>query len=96
MADKNRNRNTKPKRNQDRTASVALSRTSCHAHHVTRSLYIVFTFVSSTLISYKVRKMLASIGLRVCKLMVSLLPELKALSLIASSGFVLTPSSLNC
>lgn len=96
MTEKHRTCNGKPKRSEDRTTRTALSRISCHAHYITHFLYIIFTLVSSTLISYKVRKMFASIGLRVCKLIVSLLPELKVLSLIASSGFVLTPNSLNC
>ena len=53
------------------------------------------TLVSSALTSYSVRKMLASIGLRDCKFIVSLLPEPNVDSLTASPRLYLTPSSLN-
>ena len=52
------------------------------------------TLVSSTFISYNVKKMLASIGLKDCRLIVSLLPPPRVPSRVVSSGFVFTPSSL--
>ena len=76
--------------------SVCLSICSSASQSVCLSVCLIYlTLVSSTLQSYKVRKILASKGLKDCRLMVSLLPEPSALSLIASSGLFFTPSSLN-
>lgn len=62
------------------------------------TLYLIttgLTLVNSALTSESVRMMLASIGLKVSKLIVSLLPEPSVVSLTDSSRLYLMPSSLN-